>query len=202
MKSLDFLGANSVHLILDRGFFSEKNVDDMLERRHHFTIAVPTGRKWVENYIDKHYETIASPDNYQQINDTEALFAVTNLHKWGKNERRTYLHIYFNAQQAAVEFDKFTLKLLKYKQELESGKRIEAHEEAYTRFFIVKETPKRGCKISFNDAAIQQQRKRYAGFFAILSSSIKNPMEALRVYRAKDVVADLPFVASRNLACK
>jgi transposase len=188
MKSLDFLGANSMHFILDRGFYSEKNVDELLDRRHHFTMAVPAGRKWVESYIDRHYESIASPENYHQINDTEALFAVTNLHKWGENGRRTYLHVYYNAQQAARDFDKFTRKLLQYKQELESGNRIEAHEENYTRFFIVKETPKRGCKISFNDAVIQQCRKRYAGFFAILSTLIKDPMEALRVYRAKDVV--------------
>lgn len=188
MKSLDFLGANSMHFILDRGFYSENNVNDLLARRHHFTMAVPSGRKWIENYIDRHYESISSLENYHQINDTETLFAVTNLHKWGENGRRTYLHIYYNAHQAAEEFDKFTRKLLHYKQELETGNRIDAHEEHYARFFTVKETPKRGLRVSFNDAAIQQHRKRYAGFFAILSTSIKDPMEALRIYRAKDVV--------------
>jgi len=188
MKAMDFLGANSMHFILDRGFYSEKNVDELLSRRHHFTMAVPAGRKWVESYIDIHYESIASPQNYHQINDTEALYAVTNLHKWGEDGRRTYLHVYYNAQQAAEEFDRFTRKILQYKNELESDKRVEAHQECYDRFFIVKNTPKRGRKIIFNDAVIQQYRKRYAGFFAIMSTSIKDPMEALRVYRAKDAV--------------
>ncbi|MCG2760781.1 MAG: IS1634 family transposase [Candidatus Delongbacteria bacterium] len=188
MKQMDFIGANAIHFVLDRGFYSETNIDEILARRHHFTMAVPTGRKWVENIIDRHYESIALPKYYHQINETESLYAATSLYKWGEDKRRTYLHIYYNAQQAAEGFDKFTRELLQYKQELESGKKVKFHEEHYERFFTVKETPKRGLSVSFNDAAIQKYRKRYAGFFCILSTSVKEPMEALRIYRAKDVV--------------
>jgi transposase len=189
MKAMDFLGAKAgMHFILDRGFYSEANIDEMLTRRHHFTMAIPSGRKWVEAAIDRHYETIASPEHYQQINETEALYVVTELRKWGEDNRRTYLHIYYNAHRAAEEFDRFTRELLMYKRELESGKRVETHEEHYNRFFVVKETPKRGLRVSFNDTEIQKHRKRYAGFFCILSTSIKDPMEALRIYRAKDAV--------------
>jgi transposase len=52
----------------------------------------------------------------------------------------------------------------------------------------VKETPKRGRTVSFNDEEIQKYRKRYAGFFCILSTSIKDPMEALHTYRRREVV--------------
>jgi transposase len=160
----------------------------MLARRHHFTMAIPAGRKWVEAAIDRHYDSIASPQRYRQINETEALYVETELRPWGEDRRRTYLHIYYNAQRAAEEFDRFTRELLVYRQEVESGKRVEAHEEHYARFLIVKETPKRGRRVSFNDAEIQKHRKRYAGFFCILSTKFKDPMEALRTYRAKDAV--------------
>ena len=102
--------------------------------------------------------------------------------------KRSYLHIYYNARQAAAEFDRFTGELLKYKEELTSGKRIKEHEEYYQRYFIIKETPKRGLQITFNDEEIQKNRKRYAGFFCILSNAIKAPLTALQVYRAKDAV--------------
>ncbi len=52
----------------------------------------------------------------------------------------------------------------------------------------VKETPKHGLKITFNDEEIQKHRKRYSGFFCILSNTIKTAKEALSVYRTKDVV--------------
>lgn len=42
MKSMDFLGSSSVHFVLDRGFYSKANIDDVLKRRHHLTMAVPS----------------------------------------------------------------------------------------------------------------------------------------------------------------
>ncbi|MDD3545304.1 MAG: hypothetical protein PHG96_08105 [Kiritimatiellae bacterium] len=67
---------------------------------------------------------------------------------------------------------------------MESGRKAEDHEESYARFLTVRETPKRGLRVTFNDAEIQKRRKRYAGFFCLLSSAVKDPMEALRIYRA------------------
>ena len=188
LKSLDFLGAHQMHFVLDRGFYSQANIDELFERRHHFTASVPAGRKWVEAIIDEHYDTIASPQNYRQINDSEALYVATSLRKWGENKRRAYLHVYYNARQAADEFDRFTRELLCYRQEIETGKRTEEHEECYQRFLIIKNTPKRGLRVSFNDPQVQKHRKRYAGFFCILSSAIKDPMDALQIYRAKESV--------------
>lgn len=48
--------------------------------------------------------------------------------------------------------------------------RFAAHEDAYKAFFIIKETPVRG---------------RYV----LLTNDIKDPVEALVVYRNKDAVA-------------
>lgn len=188
MKSMNFLGSSSVHFVLDRGFYSKANVDEILKRRHHFTIAVPSRIGWVEEIIDRHYESIASPQNYHSIDDSEALFVATDLLKWGAERRRVYLHIYYNSRNAAVEFDRFTRKLLKYKEEVESGKRVKEHEEIYNRFLVIKETPKRGLRVTFNDEEVRKSRKRYTGFFCILSSAIKDPMYALSVYRAKESV--------------
>ena len=71
---------------------------------------------------------------------------------------------------------------------METGSSTKEHEEYYRRYLTVKETPKRGIRVSFNDEEIRKNRKRYAGFFCILSNAIKEPVRALRVYRAKDVV--------------
>jgi len=188
IKSMEFLGTSNMHLILDRGFYSESNIDKLYEYQHKFTVALPIGRKWVEAYLDKHKESITSPTNYLNTRADEAIYAVTELHKWGNNKHRSYLHIYYNAAHAAAEFDRFTRKLIAYRHEVIAGKILEEHKELYSRYLIIKETPKRGLKVTFNDEEIQKHRKRYSGFFCILSNKIKNPEEALRVYRTKDVV--------------
>lgn len=188
LQSVDFLGADSMHLVLDRGFYSVSNIDELYSKRHKFTIAIPAGRNWIEEYLDKHYQHITSPANYLITGENEALYVVTELHKWGTKSHRAYLHIYYNAERAAEEFDRFTRKLIRYRDEVLAAKRLEEHEEFYNRYLIIKETPKRGLQVSFNDEAVQKYRKRYCGFFCIMSNQIKSAKEALEVYRTKDVV--------------
>lgn len=187
VKSLDYLETGPMHLVLDRGFYSISNIDELYRRRHKFTIAVPAARKWVEQLIDKHYDNIALPLNYLVIKEGEALYAVTELIKW-EDKHRCYVHIYYNAERSASDFDAFTRKLLTLKEEIESNTMVEAHETMYERYFIIKETPKRGRKVEFNNQAIQKHRKRYSGFFCLISNKTKSAEKALRTYRDKDAV--------------
>jgi hypothetical protein len=186
-KSLDFLGAGKMHFVLDRGFYSEKNIDELFKRHHKFTIAIPTGRKWVEKILKKHYGNIASPSNYLITGDDEALYVTTEFYKWG-GKHRSWLHIFYNAERSANDFDRFTRKLISYREDLLSGNKVEQHEEYYERYLIVKETPKRGVKVDFNEEEISKFRKKYCGFFCVLSNKIKDPAETLSNYRNKDVV--------------
>lgn len=188
LHSLEFLGADSMHLVLDRGFYSAGNIDELYLKRYKFTIAIPAGRNWIEEYLDKHYQHISSPENYLITGEKEVLYVVTELHKWGEKSHRAYLHIYYNAERAAEEFDSFTRRLIGYRDEVLADKRLKEHEEFYNRYLIIKETPKRGLQVSFNDETIQKYRKRYCGFFCIMSNKIKSAKEALDVYRTKDVV--------------
>ena len=42
LGSLSFLKFSSMHLVLDRGFYSQANVDALYKNRHKFTIVVPS----------------------------------------------------------------------------------------------------------------------------------------------------------------
>jgi transposase len=184
--TLDFLGKTKLHFILDRGFYSETNVDTLLRRRYHFALMVPTGRVWVRNIIDQYYEAITSPDYYRQTGENEVLYMIPHLHQWGG--RRCYAHLYYNASRAAEDFDKLNQRLVRCKEELETENPQESNQEFYERFFIVKRTPKRGLSVKYNDTEIQKYRKRYAGFFCILTNVKTDSGELLELYRRKDLV--------------
>jgi transposase len=143
--------------------------------------------KWVQHAIDDIYDVIHGPEGYQKI-DNEILYVHSRLYPWGKENRRCYLHLYYNAHARAQAVDQFNEELIMFKEELESGKLISEHQEAYDTFFFVKTTPKRGIKVSFNTDAVRQYINRYAGFHALLTNGIKDPMKALQVYRDKDQV--------------
>ncbi|MGI6387776.1 MAG: IS1634 family transposase [Desulfomonilia bacterium] len=176
-----------LHLVLDRVFYSRDNVDELTEKRIKFILAVPNRLKWVQRLIDESRQTMQDPEGYHKI-DGEILCAHTRLYPWGKGRRRCYAHIYYNAHAAAQAADSFTEELLDSKEELESGNLAAGHEDACQTFFTVKETPARGRRVSFNPETIQQNRNRYAGFHVLLTNDIKDPQEALQIYRNKDTV--------------
>jgi transposase len=186
VESLDFLGKTKLHFVLDRGFYSEKNVDALLENRYHFILMVRTDRVWVREIIDQYYEQVASPEWYRETCNGEVLYMIPHPYNW--NGRRCYAHLYYNATKAAEDFDKLNKKLVVCKCELESEDLQDGHMELYDRFFIVKRTPKRGLSVSYNNAEIQKYRKRYAGFFCILTNVKTDSGELLETYRRKDIV--------------
>ena len=186
IKALDFLGKRKLFFVLDRGFYSEDNVDSLLEKRYRFVLMVRNDRVWVRDIIDKYYDQVVSPERYRQTGEDEVLYMVSHLYQW--NGRRCYAHIYYNATKAAEDVDTLNKKLVICKKELETEDLNDARKSLYERFFIVKRTPKRGLTVSYNEAEIQKYRKRYAGFFCILTNVKIDSGDLLELYRRKDVV--------------
>ena len=187
LKTFSYLELAKLHLVLDKGFYCQKNVDQLLAARYKFILAVPIQRKWVQNLIDQARTTIQDPDNYRKL-EGEVLYVHTHLYPWGQGRRRCYVHLYYNAHALSEVTDSFMEDLLTYRTELETGQLVSDHADAYQTFFTVKETPVRGRKVLFNKEAIQKYSNRYAGFYVLLTNDIKDPVEALRVYRDKDYV--------------
>lgn len=187
LKTFKALGIKGLSYVLDKGFYSKKNVNELVTSRHKFLMAVPLNNKWLQKAIDDVYETIHGPDGYCKLDD-EILYAHTRIYPWGDKKHRCYLHLYYNAKARAKAIDQFNEDLLTYKEELESGAKNKKHQDAYDAFFIITTTPKRGMKVAYNMEAVRQHIKRYAGFQALLSNRVKDPVKALRIYRDKDVV--------------
>jgi transposase len=110
----------------------------------------------------------------------------THLHKW-KN-RRCYVHIYYNDIKAAEEKSGFGGRLAVWRDELASRNEKKENAWAYKKYFVVKDTPARGRSITFNEDAIQEDRKKYVGFFCLMSSKKMDALTALKVYRRKEAV--------------
>ena len=187
LETFKALELKPLNYVMDKGFYSKKNIDKLLASKAKFTVSVPINNKWVQHVLNEVHTVIHGPHGYQKV-DEEILYIHSRLYPWGENNRRCYLHLYYNARKRSDAVDRFNEKLVKYKEELESGKLIREHQDAYETYFVVKSTLKRGVKVSYNDDAIGQYISQYAGFQAILSNSIKDPVRALQIYRDKDVV--------------
>lgn len=189
IRSLDFLGATKLHFVLDRGFYSKANVDGAFGTGTKITISLPSGLRWVEKLIDKHVDRVKLPTDYLQLSENEILFAKTELYSWGDGHRRCYVHIFHNPVKAANDIEDMTRRLLKLKERVEKQEKLDEHDrEIAGRFLVVKETPKRGRKVTFNEDELGAFQKKYAGFFCILSNKFKEAKDAIECYRRRDMV--------------
>jgi transposase len=104
-----------------------------------------------------------------------------------KEDRRLYIHYYFDIERAAEEEKRFDKRLMELRDELLSDQPRKEHEALYSKYFTLTRTPKRGIKVQVNEEAVAKS-KRYYGFFALISNEKMHAKEALQIYRNKDVV--------------
>lgn len=185
MQLLDYAGIKRLCFVMDMGFYSQVNIDELYERRYNFLLAAPSGRRWISAIINEQWDTLNSPEAFRQDGDG-TLYVASNLEKW--NGHRCYVHIFYNEARKAQANDEFMFRLFQYKDNLERKGANFVHQDFYDRFLTVTETPQRGMKVKYDEEAIQKYRQRHSGVFILLSNCIKDPMTALAHYREKDVI--------------
>ena len=185
LANMSYIEAGSLHYVMDKGFYSELNVDALYAAHKKFMVGVPFTAGFAVDLVEKYRDAIRSHKNYCMVG-TDDLYAVTELMSW--DGHRFYAHIYYDSYKAAVDEKKFDHTLHCCYEELLSGKRSKDHTNFYERFFIVRETPVRGIKVEFNEAAIAEHKHNRIGWFVLAGNDIRDKSKALEAYRAKDAV--------------
>ena len=186
LERLDLVDAKRLHMVMDKGFYSEDNVDALYKRHMRFLVGVPFTTSLSLDAVERHRnDEMVSYRHYCNVLGEE-LYADTELIK--RKSHRCCLHIYYDSIKAALDEKKFSHRILTEYEELCSGSTVKEHQKDYERFFIVKETPKRGRKVEYNQEAIDAHRKNSIGWFVLATNDVKNPVEALEIYRMKDTI--------------
>jgi transposase len=196
VEDLDVLGFQKIKLVMDRGFYSEANINGLYKEHLKFLIAVKTSLSFVRKELDAVYDDLCLFTNYDS---NLGVYSTTVTSQWNyaqerpykgdviEDKRRIYLHLYHNIDKAAEDAKNFDAMLSELKKELLSGKRVESHESQYKKYFDVKNTPKRGVQIAAKEDVIKAA-KRYYGYFALISNEKMDSLNALKLYRMKDVI--------------
>jgi Transposase len=196
LGDLAFLSFDKVKLIMDRGFYSEDNINALYQHHYKFLIAAQKSLTLVHTELDKVRESMRSRTSY---NSAFKINYYSQTVDWpyretrkrsGKVEtgsRRLYLHLYYNAQKAVDDQQAFNALLDTLEEELRSDIRNPEHEKLYRKYYEVSTTPVRGISITPKQDAIDLAERDY-GYFALISNDIKDPLEALRIYRSKDLI--------------
>jgi len=197
IKDIDFLEIDKLKLVLDRGFYSANNVNALYKAHHKFLLAVKLNNRFISGFLEKAKTEMHDFGHYDAEHE---VYHWGSMEEWPyvqkdrygnivlKEGRRIYVHIYYNGQRAEEEKTRFNKSLAMAEAALRNGGELtEAQTTLIEKYFVVKETPKRGLQIHYKNDAIQEQLNRF-GYFALLSNEVKDSVTALGIYRKKDMV--------------
>lgn len=168
-EDLDILGFGKTKFVMDRGFYSEENINGLYREHVKFLVGTKLSLKFIKNNLDDVYDDIRMFNNYD------------------KDKRRIYIHYYYSIEKGADDEQAFDKRIAGLYRELFDDKLVESHKKTYEQFFEVKTTPKRGRKVTYKEDDIKEAR-RYLGYFALITNETMDAFTALHLYRMKDVV--------------
>ena len=196
LRELDVLGYEKIKLVMDRGYYSAENINALFKKHLKFLCGTSSALSFAKDFIR---EIGSKKDHYEYYNSNLELYVFTKTIAWDyeqerpykgdvvKEERRMYLHLYFNPDKFSDDGKAFNRRLDTLKNELLSGHRVPEHEKDYRKYFEIKETPKKGISLTVKQDAVDAAHERY-GFFVLISNEVKDPVTALSLYRMRDVV--------------
>ncbi len=195
LADFDSFGFGKAKLVMDRGFYSEENINRLYREHLKFLIGAKLSLKFVQAALDEERENLKSWERYDKQYD---LYACTKPVEWDyeqtrpykgdtlKEKRRMYLHLYYNSTRGAEDERRSNVLLAQLQEELQYNKRVAEHEKLYAKYFETKETPVRGIQVIAKQCAIDTARKNF-GYFALISNESRDAIKALEIYRNKDL---------------
>jgi len=196
LADMNTLGYRKIKVVLDRGFYSVANINELYRQHLKFLLGARISLRLVQTHLDGVRDTMRSWTHYSQ---TYQLYAYSLPISWAytaerpykgdtlRARRRMYLHLYYAPDRALEDEKAFNARLAEMQAELLCNQRHPEHEHLYERYFEVRQTPVRGITVSAREDALAEAKKNY-GYFALLSNDVKDPIQALEIYRRKDLV--------------
>ncbi|MDL2275667.1 IS1634 family transposase [Desulfosarcina sp. OttesenSCG-928-G10] len=195
LADLNILGFGKTKVVMDRGFYSEKNVNALYQEHVKFLLAARTSLSFVRKHLDAVHDDIRMFPYYDENFNG---YGYTVSTQWDyrqerpykkdtlQEKRRIYIHLYYSIDKGAEAESAFDRKIASLYKELLNNDRKAEHAKQYEKYFTVKQTSK-GVQVIVNEAALKKARK-YLGYFALITNEKMDAFTALQLYRMKDVV--------------
>ncbi len=182
------LTTRNICFVLDRGYFSKENLQNIVEQGDKFLIPLPSSVKWQYEVIDdKKGELLTTAGTIQVMDSKGTLKDMQCATKtMVVDHHRYWVHVYYDSLRRSIDEKKFFKMLNNLKAELESGKEVEEHKDLYDKFFFHKTTPKRGKQLKDNAEAQLEFNNSYSGYWCLYTDSEKDGAKAYEAYAGRN----------------
>lgn len=193
-------GKHSVTIVMDKGFFSAKNVNfllgDQQKPAHNFLISMPFTSAFTKKQVESERKDIDCVENTIVVNGYP-LRAVTKVRAWNK-EHKVYTHIYYSAKKASGIREDLYAKVSLLRQKAISHPEKYITDEECRKYLNIRKSEKQasGYTVSIRNDVLEKALYT-AGWVVLISNDIADALQAMSIYRDKDVV-EKSFLRLKN----
>ena len=196
-------GYQDVGFILDRGYFSRKNIEYMDEHGFSFVMMVKGCRKLVHSIVDEKRDTFeAKSEHAMRAHDLSGTTSRRKLFEDDEKER--FFHLYFSPIKMAKERREIDESIALMEKHLAAcqGKKVELGDEYSDLFDLFFDPQDQLLFGQLKHEAVNEMYKR-CGYFCIVTSEEMSALDAYELYRGRDVSEKLfsmekTFLGSRS----
>lgn len=182
-------GGKPTLTVMDKGFFSTRNVNAMLNRvlPVQFVIAVPFTSSFAKKMVSSERKDIDRLQHTLVIGE-DSLRAVTKERVWNENHR-LHTHVYYHAMQALKLREELYAHVTVLKERAEAHPLAALKDEESGKYLIIRksENTLSGYTVNIREEVVDKELET-AGWLVVLSNDVSDAKEALSIYRQKDVV--------------
>lgn len=175
-------------LVMDKGFYSQRNINWMLERQHmRFLISVPFTAGIAKRNVASEAKDIDQID-HTLVLGKESLRGVTKTRAWNA-DHKLYVHVYYHALKAKRIQESLFAHVTQLKEEaLANPEKALEHSES-KKYLHIRRSEKQpgGYTVSIRQEVIDKALQ-HAGWMVLISNHVSDAKQALQIYRDKDVV--------------
>jgi transposase len=191
VETFEHISDNNHKLVMDKGFYSETNINYMFNYNPEirFLLGCSANNDFYKNIIDKNID-LESDHKHTLNSGSDILFYRALKEKWINNNRYLNAFLYFNPVKKCIDKSKILYKI--NEMFIEATKKPEkySNKSEYKKIFIFRKSFKspNGYIIKLRDTVLDSIHNK--GYLLLLSNEIKDPKEAIKVYRNKNIVEE------------
>ena len=180
-------GYKKIGFILDRGYFSKKNIEHMDQCGYSFVIMVKGMASFVNLLILEHYGSFEMKRSCDM--DGYGLYGITVKSKlYETDEKERYFHIYHSVTKEAAERTAFEVKLKKMRTYLMEHVNEEINFGPTFQHYFYMHYDESGKIFVYPEERIKVTEKeiQLCGYFVIVTSEKMTAKEAIHLYKSRD----------------
>ncbi len=175
---------------MDKGFYSQANVDNMIEENVDFIISVPFTNKFAKQQIENERKDIDTYKNYIKAGN-DPLRGIHKEEEWNTKRVRTklHVHVFYNPSRHTKEKNELFDFVNDLEEEAKKNPENKKFEKEFEKYLIIEKPSEENPNytVSVRQDYLDEKLKT-CGWMLLISNIISDARQALNIYRTKDIV--------------